>query len=147
MKRYPTFSRCQEEIESGERADYLPEFTRAVGGEVTQDKRRHAARAQFFGGSKGTRTQNCTVLQDTGSPSSFIHREVWQHVEMWISFSKWVNINAQKKMGRISRYTFDPKQQRTIEHSDGRGKMDNLREWERAQSVCLVVCICSRCTR
>ena len=74
------FPLCQEEIESGERAEYLPEFTRAVGGEVTLDKRRHTARAQIFGESKATRTQNCTVLLDTGSPSSFIQRKVWQHI-------------------------------------------------------------------
>ena len=43
------FPLCQEGIESGERAEYLPEYTRAVEGEVTLDKRCHAARYQIFG--------------------------------------------------------------------------------------------------
>ena len=65
-------------IAKGERADYLPEFARAVGGSVTLDRRRHTARAHIFGGSKATRTQACTVLLDTGSP--FIQRKVWQRM-------------------------------------------------------------------
>ena len=69
----------QEEIAHGERADYLPEFTRAVGGTVTLDGRGHTARARIFGGSKATRTHKCTVLLDTGSPSTFIQCKVWLH--------------------------------------------------------------------
>ena len=46
----------QEEIAYGERADYLPEFTRAVGGTVTLDRRGHRASARIFGGSKAART-------------------------------------------------------------------------------------------
>ncbi|CAN0508369.1 unnamed protein product, partial [Laminaria digitata] len=57
------------------RADYLPEFTRAVGGEVMLDRKRHTARAQIFGGSRATRTLGCTVLLDTGSPSTFIQNK------------------------------------------------------------------------
>lgn len=56
----------------GERADFLLEFTRAVGENVTLDRRRHTTRASIFGGFKTTRTHVCTVLLDTGSPATFI---------------------------------------------------------------------------
>lgn len=71
---------CPEENQSSERVDYLPELTRDAGGEVTLDERRHTARAHTFWGSNATRKQTCTVLLDTGGPSSFIQRKVWQHV-------------------------------------------------------------------
>ena len=70
------FPPCQVDIATGERADYLLEFTRAVGGRVKLDKRRHTARAHIFGGSKATRTHACTVLLDTGSPFTFIQSKV-----------------------------------------------------------------------
>ena len=41
---HPTvYPPCQVGIATGERADYLPEFTRAVGGRVKLDSRRHTA--------------------------------------------------------------------------------------------------------
>ena len=64
----------------GERADYLSEFTRAVGGEVILDKRDHTAKIRLFGGSKALRTRACTALLDTGSPASFIKENVWQEI-------------------------------------------------------------------
>ena len=66
-----------KEIVHRERADYLPEFTRAVEGTVTLDRRGHTASARIFGGSKATRTHTRTVLLDTGSPSTFIQHKVW----------------------------------------------------------------------
>ena len=74
------FPPCQGDIATGERADYLPEFTRAVGGRVKLDRRRHTSRAHIFGGSKATRTHACTVLLDTGSPSTFIQSKVWERM-------------------------------------------------------------------
>ena len=74
------FPPYQVDIAAGERADYLQEFMRAVGGRVKLDKRRHTARAHIFGGSKAARTQACTVLLDTGSPSTFIQSKVWEHM-------------------------------------------------------------------
>ena len=74
------FPHCPARAAKGERADHLPEFTRAVGGSVTLDRRRHTARARVFGGSKTTRTQACTVQLDTGSPATFIQHKVWQRM-------------------------------------------------------------------
>ena len=64
----------------GERADYISEFTRAVGGEVILDRRDHTAKIRLFGGSKALQTRACTALLDTGSPASFIEEKVWQEM-------------------------------------------------------------------
>ena len=64
----------------GERADYLSEFTRAVGGEVILDRRDHTAKIRLFGGSKAWRTRACTALLDTGSPASLIKENIWQEM-------------------------------------------------------------------
>ena len=74
------FPPCHVDIATGERADYPLEFTRAVGGKVTLDRRRHTARAHIFGGSKVTRTHACTVLLDTGSPSTLIQTKEWERM-------------------------------------------------------------------
>ncbi|CAN0267942.1 unnamed protein product [Scytosiphon promiscuus] len=60
------------EILPGEEAEYLSEFTRVVGGDVTLDRRRHTAKVQVFAGAKATTTECCETLLDTGSPASFI---------------------------------------------------------------------------
>ena len=74
------FPPCQAETSRGERADYLPKFTRAVGGKVALNRRCHTARARIFGGSKATRTHGCTVLLNTRSPSTFSQRRIWQRM-------------------------------------------------------------------
>ena len=63
-----------------ERADYLSEFTRAVGGEVILNRRDHTAKIRLFGGSKVLRTRACTTLLDTGSPASCIKEKVWEEL-------------------------------------------------------------------
>ena len=65
---------------TGERADYLPEFTRAVGGDVTIKRRGHTARVQQFAGGKATRTFATQALLDTGSPASFLREQVWKRM-------------------------------------------------------------------
>ncbi|CAN0351215.1 unnamed protein product, partial [Scytosiphon promiscuus] len=40
------------EIFPGEEAEYLSEFTRVVGGDVTLDRRRHTAKVQVFAGAR-----------------------------------------------------------------------------------------------
>ncbi|CAN0361446.1 unnamed protein product, partial [Scytosiphon promiscuus] len=62
------------EIFPGEEAEYLSEFTRVVGGDVTLDRRRHTAKVQVFAGARATVTQGCDALLDTGSPASFIQQ-------------------------------------------------------------------------
>ena len=64
----------------GERADYLSEFTRAVGGEIMLDRQRHTTGAQLFAGTKARRMHACTFLFDTGSPASFIQEKVWSRM-------------------------------------------------------------------
>ena len=56
-------------LRRGERADFLSEFTRAVGGEVILDRRHHTAGVQLFAGSKTLRTEACKALLDTRRPA------------------------------------------------------------------------------
>ena len=71
----------------GERSDYFSEFTRAVGGEVVQDRRDPTAKIWLFGGSKALRTRACTALVGTGSPASFIKEKVRQeNACLWFWF-------------------------------------------------------------
>lgn len=44
-------------IKPGEVAEYLSEFSRAVGGDVTLDRRRHTSKVEIFAGSRATKTQ------------------------------------------------------------------------------------------
>ena len=76
----PVLPVSQARMRTGERADYLSEFTEAVGGEVTLSRRHHTAWVQVFSGCKAHRTQAATVLLDTGSPASFIQRKVWKRM-------------------------------------------------------------------
>ena len=71
------FPPARMRLKTGERADYLSEFTRAVGGEVLLDRRHHTTGVQLFAGSKALRTHACKALLDTGSPASFIQEKVW----------------------------------------------------------------------
>ena len=65
------------QLRTRERADFLSEFTRAVGGDVAFDRRHHTAGVQLFAGGKALRTHTCTSFLDTGSPASFIQEKVW----------------------------------------------------------------------
>lgn len=76
-RRAGLFHPCRVFLKTGERVDFLPEFTRAVGGEVTLEKKHHTAGAQLFAGSKALKTFHCTALLDTGNPASFIQENVW----------------------------------------------------------------------
>ena len=59
-------------LRRGERADFLSQFTRAVGGDVILNRKNH-----MFAGSKALKTHTCAALLDTGSPASFIQEKVW----------------------------------------------------------------------
>ena len=78
--RAAVFPPKQVRVARGERADYLSEFTRAVGGDVSLDRRHHTAYVQQFAGAKAVRTHACTALLDTGSPASFIQEKVWNRM-------------------------------------------------------------------
>ena len=74
------FSPRPAHLARGERADYLPEFTRVIGRKVTLYRRQHVPRARTFGRFKATRTHACTVLLDTASPATLIQHTVWQRM-------------------------------------------------------------------
>ena len=76
----PVFPPARVLLSNGERADYLSEFSRAVGGEVRLNRRHHTAGLQLFAGSRALRTHACTALLDTGSPASFIQKKVWMRM-------------------------------------------------------------------
>lgn len=57
----------QTRIKVGERADCQSEFTRAVGGYLSLDRKHHTTRVQTFTGAKTTCTHVHKVLLDTGS--------------------------------------------------------------------------------
>ena len=59
-------------LRTGETAEYLSPFVRAVGGEITLDRRRHTTKVQVFAGARAQTTLPCEALLDTGSPASFI---------------------------------------------------------------------------
>lgn len=59
-------------LRPGETAEYLSPFVRAVGGEITLDRRRHTTKVQVFAGARAKAMQPCDALLDTGSPASFI---------------------------------------------------------------------------
>ena len=64
-------------LRRGERADFLSQFTRAVGGDVILNRKKHTTGVHLFAGSKALKTHTCTALLDTGSPASFIQEKVW----------------------------------------------------------------------
>lgn len=51
----------------GERADRLSPFTRAIGGEVSIDRRDHTAKVRLFSDSNITKSHACAALLDTRS--------------------------------------------------------------------------------
>ena len=67
-------------LSNGERADYLSESLRAVGGEVRLNGRHHTANSQLFAGSRALRTHVCTALLDTGSQASCIRNNFWMRM-------------------------------------------------------------------
>ena len=67
-------------VHLGERADYLSEYTRVVGGDVTLRQRDHTTWIQLFSGAKAVKTLACRALLDTGSPASFITNQVWERM-------------------------------------------------------------------
>ena len=76
----PLFPPVRVSLQRGERADYLSEFSRVVGGDVKLDRNRHTADVQLFAGAKALRTQASKALLDTGSPASFIQEKVWKRM-------------------------------------------------------------------
>ena len=77
---FPLFRPKRMCLVRAERANYLSEFTRGVGGKVTIDRRDHTAKIRLFGGSTMLRTRACTALLDTGSPASVIKEKVRQEM-------------------------------------------------------------------
>ena len=73
----PEFPRASARLGRRELSDVLSEFTRAVGGEVTLNRKHHTAGVHLFAGSKALRTIACQALFDTGSPASFIQEKIW----------------------------------------------------------------------
>ena len=76
----PVFPPARVLLSNGERADYLSEFLRAVGGEVRLNRRHHTDGLQLFAGSRALRTHVRTALLDTGSPAYFIQKKVWMRI-------------------------------------------------------------------
>ena len=68
----PVFPPSPVRLRRGERADFLSQFTRAVGGDVILNRKNHTTGVHLFAGSKALKTHTCTALLDTGSPASFI---------------------------------------------------------------------------
>ena len=64
-------------LRRGERADFLSQFTRAVGGDLILNRKNHTTECHMFAGSKALKTHTCTALLDTGGPASFIQEKVW----------------------------------------------------------------------
>lgn len=62
------------------RADYLPEFTRVVGGDLALDRRTNTVGVQLFAGAKVTQTFACEALLDTGGPAIYTHETVLKQV-------------------------------------------------------------------
>ena len=73
----PVFPPAPVQLRRGERAECLSEFMRAVGVEVTLNRKHHTAAVYLFAGSKALRTRACEVLLAMGSPASFIQEQVW----------------------------------------------------------------------
>ena len=80
-------------LSNRERAAYLSEFSRAVGGEVRLNRKHHTAGLQLFAGSRVPRTHACTALLDTGAQHPSSKR---RHGCVWCCVGRWVNTVAQK---------------------------------------------------
>ena len=87
---------------NGERADYLSESSRAVGGEVRLNGRHHTAGLKLFAGSRALRTHACKPLLDTGSPASFIQKEVWLRMLACGAASEDGLTKVAQKLGEVS---------------------------------------------
>ena len=143
-KHSAVYPPCQVDIATGEQADYLLELTRAVGGMVKLDRRRHIARAHIFGGSKAAQAHARPVLPYTGRLSTSIP-SVRAHAGVWVCVRELVVRDTRKEFGGISRYPTDHIQHSTVKHTDGRGRGDRLGRGARAD--CLVGGACARSTR
>ena len=73
----PVFPPSPVRLRRGERADFLSQFTRAIGGDVILNRKNHTTGVHLIAGSKALKTHTCTALLDTGSPASFIQEKVW----------------------------------------------------------------------
>ena len=73
----PVFPPSPVRLRRGERADLLSQFTRAIGGDVILNRKKHTTGVHLFAGSKALKTHTCTALLDTGSPAFFIQEKVW----------------------------------------------------------------------
>ena len=63
----PVFPPSPVRLRRGERADFLSQFTRAVGGDVILNRKKHTTGVHLSAGGKVLKTHTCTVLLDTGS--------------------------------------------------------------------------------
>ena len=79
----PVFPPSPVRLRRGERADFLSQFTRAVGGDVILNRKKHTTGVHLFAGSKALKTHTCTALLDTGSPASFIQKKVGSWPGWW----------------------------------------------------------------
>ena len=68
------------ELKRGGRRDNLEESQRTQGEDVRLDRRLHTREAQAFAGTRALRTNSCVALLDTGSPTSFIRKKVWNDI-------------------------------------------------------------------
>lgn len=68
--------RCRDKTDAGVRVDYLPEFTRSVGGDITLHRCRHTAWVRLFTGSKAICTLGA-ALPETDNLASFLQIKVW----------------------------------------------------------------------
>ena len=73
----PVFPPSPVRLRRGERAEFLSQFTRAVGGDVILNRKNHTTGVHLFAGRKALKTYTCTALLDTGNPASFIQEKVW----------------------------------------------------------------------
>ena len=73
----PVFPPSPVRLRRGERAVFLSQFTRAVGGHEILNRKNRTTGVHLFAGSKALKTHTCSALLDTGSPASFIQEKVW----------------------------------------------------------------------
>ena len=73
----PVFPPSPVWLRRGERADFLLQFTKAVGGDVILNRKNHTTGVHLFAGRNALKTHTCTASLDTGSPASFNQEKVW----------------------------------------------------------------------
>ena len=70
----PVFPPSPVRLRRGERADFLSQFTRAIGGDVILNRKNHTTGVHLFAGRNALKTHTCTASLDTGSPAPLIRR-------------------------------------------------------------------------